>query len=332
MITHMSQKNNIKLYPDRVNHAIYEKAVGELNWSVGMTSLNEQKYLQWFARDLYEGKGMIVELGCWLGSLTQALCRGLESNSSISEKCGRIQVFDLFKWEHNMEDTCKAFNLPCSGRYLDGDDYKALYEEVMQAHLPLLSVTRADLSSAMCRLGAIELLIVDAMKYEALCDNISRQFYPSLIEGKSYLIHQDFMHFYESWVHISAYRLRDYIAPVYEVLDAGSFVFKCLRAPPGNLLGFEKSIAEVEDSEIDAAYDWAIGLLDPRTRNVLAAAHTMAYVHKKDFSRAIDLYAAYRKEYPAETSLTPSYYQFDHMREYCVRFGFIADWPDLPSL
>jgi hypothetical protein len=327
----MSKLNTDRLYADVVDHAVYGSFDEHAVWSVGMTSLNDQKYLQWVAQELYKGSGMIVELGCWLGSLTQSLCRGLELNQSIDDKHGRIHVLDLFKWEHNMEDTCKLYNLQCSGRYDDGDDYQALYEEVMRPYMPLLKVTQADLATALCPEGAIELLVVDAMKYEALCDNISRQFYPSLIAGESYVIHQDFMHFYESWVHISAYRLREYISPVYEVLDSGSLIFKCLRLPPECLLGFEESISQVEDTEIDAAYSWALGLVDPRTRNVIAAAHVMAYVHKKDISRAIDLYTVYRKEFPAETSLIPEYYQFDQMRDYCVRFGLVTDWPSMPK-
>ena len=307
----MIEQERVELLQDRAASAIYESVMDGVNWSVGMTSLNEQKYLQWFTREVYAGRGMIVELGCWLGSLTQALSRGLQANSSVSEKLGRIHVFDLFQWEHNMEDTCKLFNLPWAGRFTDGDDYSALYKDVVKEHLPLLNINKADLCSATWTGEAIELLIVDAMKYEALCDNISRKFYPSL------------MHFYESWVHISAYRLREYIVPIFEVLDSGSVVFKCLEIPPESLLGFESSIVEVQDSEIDAAYEWALGLLDPRTRNVLAAAHVMAYIHKKNFSRAQELYTLYRHRFPAESSLTPSYYQFDHMRDYCSRFGLI---------
>ena len=293
-----------------------------------MTSLSEQQYLRWFAEEVYSRKGTIVELGCWLGSLTQALCKGLRTQQPDTGDAPLIHVYDLFAWEHNMEDTSQHFDLPCKGQFAEGDDYIGLYRLIMQPYLDLLNINKADLNSATWLGKAIELLVVDAMKCESLCDNISRQFYPSLISGESYLVHQDFLHFYESWVHISSYRLRNHIAPVFEVLDSGSLVFKCLKAPPADLLGFEASIAEVSDEEIDASYAWALDLIDPRTRNVLGAAHSMAYIHKKNFTRARKLYLHYCKEYPRETSLTPHYYQLDHLREYVLRFGIVADWPE----
>lgn len=317
------------MHPDNTNHNESLKRYDGIPWCVGMTSLNEQKYLRWFAEELYGQKGEIVELGCWLGSLTQSICKGLLAKEKPAPSEPHVHVYDLFEWEHNMEDSCQNMGLSWKGKFTEGDNYFELYKEIMKAYMPFLRLNKEDLNTASWDGKPIELLVVDAMKYESLCDNITRQFYPSLIEGTGYLVHQDFLHFYESWIHVSAHRLRDYIAPVYEVPDSGSMVFKCLETPPLDLLGFETKIAEVTDEEIDATYAWALALADPKTRNILGAAHTMAYIHKKDFARAKELYQHYRKEYPPETSLTPDYYQLEHLREYILRFGIVAEWPSI---
>src|SRR5439155_16209513 len=49
-------------------------------WNLGMTSMAEQAYCEWYASHLYTGKGKIVELGAWLGALTIALATGLWRN------------------------------------------------------------------------------------------------------------------------------------------------------------------------------------------------------------------------------------------------------------
>ena len=314
----------MEMYSDKVKHHNYLKVKTDVPWNHGMTSLNEQKYLRWFSQEVFKDNGAIVELGCWLGSLTKSICDGLSCQNLTNHK---VHVYDLFEWEHNMEDTCESLELNYRGKYKDGEDYSTLYKQVMNRYVKMLQINKLDLVRANWDKGPIELLVVDAMKYESLCDNITRQFYPALIPGSSYIVHQDFMHFYESWGHISAYRLREYIRPVYEVLDSGSMVFKCLNSPPIHLLGFDAKIENITDSEIDEAYTWALAITDRRTRNIIGAAHTMAYIHKGNFLRALELYKYYRKEYPPSSSLTPKYYQLDHLRDYILRFNIVSKWP-----
>jgi len=54
---------------------------------------------------------------------------------------------------------------------------------------------------------------------KAMCTarGICRSFYPSLLPECRYLAHQDFLHFFHGWIHITTYLLRDSFEWAYEV-------------------------------------------------------------------------------------------------------------------
>ncbi|MHC5824971.1 MAG: glycosyltransferase family 4 protein, partial [Nostoc sp.] len=67
-------------------------------WILGMTSMEEQLFLENYAQNEYSGRGEIVELGCWFGSSTISLAMGLEANCCISNKKQHIHAYDIFIW------------------------------------------------------------------------------------------------------------------------------------------------------------------------------------------------------------------------------------------
>jgi hypothetical protein len=64
----------------------------------GMTTGTERAYFQWYAQYIYSGCGAIVDLGCWLGSTTIPLARGLKKNMIKSSSKDRIYAYDEFIW------------------------------------------------------------------------------------------------------------------------------------------------------------------------------------------------------------------------------------------
>jgi hypothetical protein len=101
-------------------------------WRVGMTSSNEQAYLRWLVARRFSGQGAIVELGCWLGSLTSSLAMGLRENphhavTKIHVRSVRLGtqhggdgfVRDYFRWTYHVPDAGSViFQL---GKMLSGD-------------------------------------------------------------------------------------------------------------------------------------------------------------------------------------------------------------------
>src|SRR5437764_1732959 len=65
------------------------------DWYLGMTSMAEQAYCEWYASQLYTGKGKIVELGSWLGALTLAIAAGLTRNHR-NRGPEAFHTYDLF--------------------------------------------------------------------------------------------------------------------------------------------------------------------------------------------------------------------------------------------
>lgn len=292
-----------------------------------MTSRNEQLYLRWFVQNHFKGTGALVELGCWMGSLTRVTCDGFNANADLDIQQLDYHVYDQFAWLSYMEDTVTKLNLPFPRKLEIGEDFLPLFKHYNADITHLFTTHKADLTKEQWTGGPIELLIIDAMKDESLCNNISSRFFPALVPGTSYILQQDFMHFYESWIHVSCYRLRDYIKPVFVVPDSGSLILKVCDSPPAETLAFESSMADISAEEIEATYKWAFGLVEKKAKNVIAAAHTMAWFHRGDVDRATGLYADYTKQYPRESSLTPHFYQFEHLRDYVIKFGFVDDLP-----
>jgi len=101
------------------------------------------------------------------------------------------------------------------------------------------------------------------------------------------------MHFYESWIHVAMYLLRDRFEPVCALPDSGTFIFRCKAGPEENELRFPDNVNELAPELIEDAYDWAAGLVPEEQRDTIAAAHTMMYVHRSDFKQAVELFKRY---------------------------------------
>lgn len=101
------------------------------------------------------------------------------------------------------------------------------------------------------------------------------------------------MHFYEGWIHVAMYLLRNRFEPICALPDSGTFIFRCKTEPEADELLFPEKVADLPRELIEDAYEWAAGLVPPEYRDTIAAAHTMMYVHRTEFTRAIDLFERY---------------------------------------
>jgi hypothetical protein len=260
------------------------------NWNLGMTSMAEQAYCEWYAAQLYTGKGKIVELGAWLGALTLAIGAGLRRNRR-NRGPDAFHTYDRFRWHHSFNNTVRGTSL--EGAYQEGADFYPLYLQTISRVRNLVTPHQADLVTEKWAGGPIEFLVIDAMKYEALVQNIQHSFFPLLLPGPGILMHQDFMHFYESWIHVAMYVLRDCFEPVCALPDSGTFIFRCKARPDENELRFPDKVSKLAPELIEDAYDWAAGLVSEEHRDTIAAAHTMMYVHRLEFNRAVELFERY---------------------------------------
>jgi hypothetical protein len=255
-----------------------------------MTSLDEQRYYSECAAAAAGREGTIVDLGCWMCSTAISLARGVRRAGAAGDPArDRICAFDNFIWQEWMNRYAPLV----SGRYAPGDSF---YDEARgraAAYSDRIEVIQADLTAYEWRGGPIKILLVDAMKSWDLARAIVNSFYGDLSEG-SVLIHQDFKHYYTPWIHIIQYRLRDYFDPAFDVNMGGTFAFRTLRAIPGGARASAVEFAGLMDEEVAHAIDYSTGLVGPRGRPPIAAAHVMYFVHANRLPEARGLLERYR--------------------------------------
>lgn len=261
--------------------------MSENPWLLGMTTHAEQAYFEEYARTKYSGAGAIVDLGCWLGSTTISLAKGLLRNSSPQARANRIYAFDRFEWEAWMGETSCCRGTEIENKFQPGESFLEEFERRTAPWADRIKVCPGDLCQTGWDEAPIEFLLIDAMKSWELANGILRNFYPYLIPGKSYVLHQDFAHFYESWIHLTHYRLREYFRLIHIVPHSQSFVFEYVKKLPDELLKTSYKPSLFSDKEVDLAFEYSIGLTDDEdVQAAIAASKVMHFVHAGDIDKA----------------------------------------------
>ena len=256
----------------------------------GMVSSAEAAFYRESAARYVGREGAIVDLGCWLGSTSIALAQGILSHGSKADNGNeKVLGFDTFEWE----DWMPAHVPYC--RYEAGDSFLPEARRVVHEH----GGGRVELIQADLRLyewigGPIKILLVDAMKNENLAVQIPRMFFPSLVPG-SLLIHQDFKHYYTSWIHVLQYRLRQYFR-FYRSVRCGTAAFEVLAPIPRPLIDQATEFTTIPEDETDASFRHSLDLVEPDERANIAAAHVMHYVHLKRTDKASRIVELYRPQ------------------------------------
>ena len=254
----------------------------------GMVSSDEMAFFTESAARYVGKEGAIVDLGCWLGSTSIALARGILSHGAKADHSNeKVLGFDLFQWESWM-----PAHIP-SCRYEPGDIFLPEAQRVVREHGGgRVELIRADLGQYEWSGGPIKILLVDAMKNEELAIRIPRNFFPSLVPG-SLLIHQDFKHYYTSWIHVLQYQLRQYFR-FYRSVGWGTVAFEVLASIPREAVDRATEFAKIPDDGTDASFRHSLELVGPDERANIAAAHVMHYLHLKRKERASQIVELYR--------------------------------------
>jgi hypothetical protein len=258
---------------------------------VGMVMDQERVWFRSYAADVYSGAGAIVDLGCFVGSTTISLAQGLLANRTA--RAAKIHAYDRFLWDDFIKDWWKAKDLP-SPDVVDN----SFLPEFLKRTLPWkdqIIVHREDLSVAHWDDGPIEFLLVDAMKSSELAESIAHTFFSFLIPGKSYVAHQDFAHFFTSWIHLLQFRLQDSFVVAADIPNSGTVVFRYhTQFAPEAFSDLSLRSAPVE--EIEAAFEYSLRLVSDDKKPNVVAAKAMAYLHRGDVDRAREVVEAKRWE------------------------------------
>jgi hypothetical protein len=252
---------------------------------LGMTTTTERAYFEEYARSTYSGAGEIVDLGCWLGSTTISLAKGLTRNPSSRAAAHRIHAYDQFLWYAWMDECVRGTGI--EGKYKPGDSFLDEFHKRTAPWADRILVHAGDLCELGWSGGPIEFLLVDVMKSWQLANATIRGFFPSLIPNVSHVLQQDFAHPYTSWIHLIHYRLRDYFRLVHIVPYSQSFVFKYVKQLPAALIDAPYSASTFSNEEVDLAFEQSISsATDRQTQGTIAASKVMHYIHTGEMARA----------------------------------------------
>src|SRR5262249_20088736 len=113
-------------------------------------------------------------------------------------------------------------------------------------------------------------------------------FFPYLMPGQAVIQHQDFVHYYCSWIHLLVWHFRDYFEPICHVEQSPSVVFRYVKPIPAKLLAQEYSFSSFSAGEFEAAFDYALSLVSPESHGELRLARIMAFIHMGDLDGAFE--------------------------------------------
>jgi SAM-dependent methyltransferase len=254
---------------------------------VGMTSKTEQDYFAEYGEKIYSGKGEVVDLGCWLGSTTIPLVKGLLKNPAFIESGRKVYAYDLFVWFDWMNSSAVGTNL--AGKYKEGDNFVEEFKLRTKEFAEHIEIREGDLKViGWSQQEKIEFLLVDAMKNWDLANAIVRAFYPSLVPGESIVLHQDYAHFFTPWIHLLQWRFRKNFELVGEVAKSQSVIFKYKSRIDSELLKRNYSFESFSVNDVDEAFDYSMSIVSREKLPNVAAAKVMWFLHqdKRDEARA----------------------------------------------
>ena len=201
----------------------------------GMTTPREKGMLFWLAKNAFEGKGLIVDAGLFLGASTNAFAMGIKANPKVSSQMldgyKPINSYDIAIWVKSMDRylETEAAKQVLNGRTINhGENFSPILRGLLAPHLDLVDFRIGDIVKLASADRPVEIAFYDCLKTPDREAAAFHAFAPKYIPGKTIVVQQDY--FYESAI---ALKIRqEFLASYFEYLgaEATSAVFR-LRDP-----------------------------------------------------------------------------------------------------
>lgn len=219
---------------ERLNDIIYDEyesqcPLGAKNVPAMLKPMDRAIYYYYASRHP-GGDSAIIDAGCLIGGTTMALLAGLKERADVP----RIEVYDIFKCEGYIRN---FLNYWCPDASPDLTSIRPLFDANVRGHECRLQVFEGDLCvTDEIHKKPIYFFGVDCCKAVGVTDTVIRYFYPALMPGISYVVHQDYVHGWLPHIHISMELLSDYFRPVLESREAASYVFQPIAPITGDVV------------------------------------------------------------------------------------------------
>jgi hypothetical protein len=227
-----------------------------------MLSKMERRLLYSLARDYASPEAAIVDAGSFLGGSTAALLAGVRDRTE-TWRGPPVESYDLFRVDGYMVP--KFFWDDPHVRL--GDSFRSRFDE----HVARFEVPHVVHEGDITRIGwsgdPIDILFLDVLKSWEINDAVLRDFFPSLIPGRSVIVHQDYGWGDTPWIAISVELMRESL-PLIDWMEWGSHVFFVESELPADLL--ERGVGDLElDRKLELleqaaghAEGWVQGMLE----------------------------------------------------------------------
>ncbi len=238
------------------------------SYPVGVPTMladEEKRYLFWLGRSGWDGDGVVVEIGPWLGGSTVCLAAGMRASGHDAR--GKLHTVDNFLWRDFM-----AARAPLPLRA--GDSFEpylranaADFADIIVTHARALpddavehdaetDAKRFTESRSVARFDGlpgqdpIAILFIDGAKSWRGMRHLLRVLTDRLQAGKTLLVCQDFKFWSTYWVPMMMARFADVVSPVHDVLGGTTVAFRLERPIPESVLEtLEDGISAVEAEE-----------------------------------------------------------------------------------
>lgn len=187
-----------------------KEVVADIILPKGFIGEEERRSYYYIARHFSEGKGAIVDAGACLGSSAYCFAAGLKDNPARGDTV--IHSYDKFEVG---EDYVGELIQQCFRPTVGGDSFLDIFEYQIGRYKEFVRGHVGNFLEEKWERGRIDILFVDLAKTQDLHDHIVQEFYTALVPGESLLMHQDFYHAWNPWMHIGM----EFFVDRFELLD-----------------------------------------------------------------------------------------------------------------
>jgi hypothetical protein len=310
-----------------------------------MISPEEKQYLYWLGRSVWQGKGLIVEIGPWLGGSTWCLAAGMQASGHRQSK--RLLVYDNFIWRDFMSERA-SLNFKAGECFYteflknissyDGivDSYKqALPDEIIASDQEAKSKRystneKVAIFQSLPGMEPVEIVFVDGAKSWLGLKHLLLGVVDRLIPGHSLLVCQDYKYWGNYWVALMVTFLNEYFQPIHNVLSATTVTFRLVRSiSRGSLEALPNHISDVPTFDALIALDHAAENLH-RDGDKLGSANiqlgkVMFLSHQDKLEQAVIAFRESQKKWPYFIGNI----QLERARKYLSDSGSIDITPSL---
>jgi hypothetical protein len=210
----------------------------------GMLSKKERRLLYSLGKNVFTGRGVVVDAGSFMGASCVGLAQGILDNPSVESPNSEAKLP-----QHNLIYGYELGVLPApiNGQvrhkqfgdvnYEFGTSFVHVLRENIAPFKHLVQMNVGNLLERTWQEGPIEICFLDVCKSVELNQHVNKQFLPHLIPGVSRLIQQDFYFDRLPWCKVTMGYLSEYFEWQGQVMS--SAIYKLVKPIPEDVLNYD---------------------------------------------------------------------------------------------